>query len=201
MRMTIDITNEASAALLALSAELGDLTATNKRIAAAEENFFRDYLRSIASRRHATARRLGAQPTGFFERAAESPEGTADRTGATITVSPRSAFARAFGDVEIKPGPGKRYLTIPVAAAAYGRRAGEFGGGLVFIRTGPGKVPVLAKAGGDDGILQVMYLLVKKVTQKQQRELLPSDEAIAATAIEEIEDHLIETFNKGGRQS
>ena len=34
-----------------------------------------------------------------------------------------AGLARAFGDVEIRPGAGKKFLTIPLVAQAYGRRA------------------------------------------------------------------------------
>jgi len=85
-------------------------------------------------------------------------------------------FARAFGDVEITPGPGKKALTIPVNRLAYGRRAREIDG-LVVMRVGPRRLPVLAQPDGE-GNVTIMYRLLARVRQKQDRKLLPPDDDV-----------------------
>lgn len=174
--------------------ELGDLTATNTRVAASEEAFFRDYLTETASFRHRTAQRLGAEATGFLERAAESPEGTADDKAAYIHLSPREAFARAFGRVTITPKAGSKWLTIPAHRLAYGRRAGTMPG-LDFVQFSEDLAALVGRA-KSTGESTVYYWLKKEVTQEQDRSLLPSDEAIGEVALEAIKDHFIEVSNK-----
>lgn len=182
--MTIEITietNQSTPALAALVASLEDPTGLHVAMAARGERLMRDYLRAIAPGRHATANRLGARPTGILEKAAESPEGRGSVDGATVTIRPGEVLSRTFGEVTIRPTGGKRYLTIPVAAEAYGRRAREFDD-LKFIRIGPQQIPVLARRMAN-GNMVVYYALAREVKQKQDRTLLPSDDAI----LEEME--------------
>lgn len=177
--MTIEITietNQSTPALAALVASLEDPTGLHVAMAARGERLMRDYLRAIAPGRHATANRLGARPTGILERAAESPEGRGSVDGATVTIRPGEVLSRTFGEVVITPQGGRRYLTIPVSAEAYGRRAREFAD-LRFVRVGPRQTPVLARRMAN-GNLVVYYVLVRQVRQKQDRTLLPSDGAI-----------------------
>lgn len=179
--LTISISDNATPALAALQRTLVSRRRLHERIAEEEEVLFRDYLRGIASRRHATASQLGATPTGELERAAKNPEGTANDGGANVSLRPGHLFARAFGDINIVPQGGKRYLTIPVNAAAYGKRAGQFGGSLRFMRVGPRKQAILAVKSGK-GMMTTMYVLVSRVRQKQDRTLLPDVAAITGAA-------------------
>lgn len=192
LQVHIQVEGTAREALNYLRRSLGDLTGINRQVAAAEERFFRDYIRRYAQGKHATAKRLGATPTGFYERAAESPEGTASAFGVVVTMGPGEAFARAFRDVEITPRAGKKWLTIPAVAAAYGRRAGSIDN-LKFVPLGNDLAALMkrAQAGAE---WTVFYWLKKRVLQKQQRELLPSDEGIAEVAGEAIEDALVRTL-------
>lgn len=187
--LSIAVNDQATPVLKDVKKRLHSRVDLNQRIAENVEVFTRDYLRILQGLRHRTADALGAQRTGFFERAAESPEGRGTSDAAILTLSPGAAFARAFGEVTIQPGPGREYLTIPVNAASYGRRAGEFED-LQFIMTGKG-VPVLAKPQDRTRILVVFYLLVKEVTQKQERDLLPSDEDWLAMAEEAARDFVL----------
>ena len=133
-----------------------------------------DYIRGIAQDRHATANRLGGTPTNFLAQAADkvaAPEYlSADSEGATLTIN-HPGMIRALKDVTIVPGGGKKYLTIPISSAAYGHRAGEFSN--LFVRRGA-MFPVLYQKNGNS--ITPMFLLMRKVTQKQDRSLLPSTE-------------------------
>ena len=88
-----------------------------------------EHVLAFASSHHDTAKKLGASPTGFFGDAYEmvtSPGAVEAEVGEARLKLPRNAFARAFGDVDIFPGDGKKFLTIPACAEAYGVRAGAF---------------------------------------------------------------------------
>ena len=189
--LRVQVTDTATPKLAELTARLRDRQALHGAVAAKEEVMFREYLRGQASLRHKSARALDAQPTGEMERAAQSPEGTATSSGAQIALKPGHLFARTFQDVEIRPSGGKKYLTIPAATAAYGRRAGQFGGSLRFLRVGPNKTPVLALDTGNS-TLQTMYRLVARVRQKQDRTLLPPDADITQTAEEAAKDYIMD---------
>ena len=114
------------------------------------------HIRREASGRHRTASRLGARPTGHLEKGAAriTSHATADR--ATVRV-PIAGIARAFRDLEIVPVKAKA-LTIPVSAAAYGHLMGSRNGSEA----------------------EALYALKKRVVVRQDRTLLPSDEAISA---------------------
>ena len=197
--ITIEVSDEATPALAKLSGRLRNRAGLNAFIAADEEKLFSSYIRTQASLRHRTAQALGATPTGELERAAASPEGTSDENGVKISLRPGHLFSRAFRDVTIKPSGGKKYLTIPVNAAAYGKRAGEFGKSLRFMRVGPKKTAILAVPGDKGRQFETMYVLVPSARQKQDRILLPSDADITAIA-EEAADHFLHLDDeyKGG---
>jgi len=143
----------------------------NGFIAVEAENLTRFYLKNL--NRHDTANRLGAKPQQVFADAADSVESSVGNAFASVSIS-HPVIGRAFHDRDIKPK--KKYLTIPVNAAAYGRRAGEFDD-LIFVRNTPSGTPILArKVDGSGEMLETMYVLVKGVHQDQDRTLLPSDD-------------------------
>lgn len=136
----------------------------------------RAHLRGEASRRHGTAGRLGAQPTGHLEKAAQSTDWMADAEAATVTVhSP--GISRVFHPLRIEPKRA-RTLTIPVHALGYGRRASEVSAAHRLFRP-KGKDYLMADI---DGRATVIYLLRKAVMVPQDRSLMPSDEALEASA-------------------
>lgn len=191
LSVEINVTETASPVLAQLRSALEDPTGLHVRMAERVEVLVSDYLRQIAPRRHATANRLGATPTGILEKASEGVESQGDRDFATITIRPGEPLARVFGDVVIEPSSGKKFLTIPVAAAAYGKRAREFDD-LVFLRVGMRNTPVLAQR-AKNGNMTTYYVLVKRVTQKQDRTLLPSDGALLGEMEAAAEDYLLDS--------
>jgi len=81
----------------------------------------RTHIRTAAITRHSTAQRLGARPTGHLENAGESTLPRA--TDAEVVVEINSpGFHRVDGPVTVR-AKNWPYLTIPVHALAYGRRA------------------------------------------------------------------------------
>ncbi len=136
----------------------------------------RDHLKAEAGRRHGTAKRLGAQPTGHLEKAAQSTGWTADADAASVTVhSP--GISRVFRPLNIAPKRAQS-LTIPVHALGYGRRASEVSAVYRLFRP-KGKDYLMADV---EGTPTVIYLLRKAVTVPQDRSLLPSDEALSKSA-------------------
>jgi hypothetical protein len=130
-----------------------------------------------AASRHTTASRLGATPSGHLEQMARAVETTlvsADDQAATLTIN-HPGIGRALHDVTIVPVNAKA-LAIPVNALAYNRRPGQFARDAMFVwqskTTGNA---FLAMRQPEKTMMPVlMYLLVRSVTQKQDRTLLPS---------------------------
>lgn len=74
---------------------------------------------------HRSASALSAQPSGLFNQFRNATSFEATLTSASVVVRHAAIRQRIEGGT-IEPGPGKKFLTIPAQAIAYGRRAGEF---------------------------------------------------------------------------
>lgn len=153
------------------------------------QNTIRDHLAGVSLARHETANRLGASPSGFWEKAAENVGRNeslrADEAGAVVTVA-HPGIGRAFHDVDIVPGAGKKCLTIPLAAEAYNQRAYRMEG--LFVVRPKGKQPFLARKDGAG--IKPMYLLVPAVHQKQDRTLMPSEDDLRLAALQGLRSYL-----------
>jgi hypothetical protein len=145
---------------------------------------------------HVSAQRLGAKPTGHRLRAARGIEADSTAGAAVLRIPRTSGLQRAFGDILIRPGSGKRFLTIPADKRTYGRRAGEFPEGTFrFAVSMERRTLMLVFADGSG----VAYFLKSAVLQKQDRGLLPSDKdyrAIARNSTRRYIDELLD--GKGG---
>jgi hypothetical protein len=169
-----------------LRAALTDGTSLHRSIGSYAEQITRQHLTVLAGTRHDTARRLGASPTGHLARAAESVTSRGTQDAAIVTVvSP--GISRAFGDLTITPKSGK-FLTIPATAESYGRRARTFGD-LRVAFFGRGRM-ALVRPDANGGRDEVLYWLKKKVIQRQDRSLLPSDQDFAAAAVQGIKAYI-----------
>jgi hypothetical protein len=186
----IQVTGNAQKMLAKLDAKLINRAELHHDIAARAENTVRDWLISLAGTRHATANRLGATPSGHLERAAESVHSESDATAATVNVT-SPGITRAFKDITITPGNGKKYLTIPATAEAYNKRAGTFNDlRLAFFKGGLLALVRPNKDAPKGERPPVYYWLKKSVTQKQDRTLLPSDKLLQSAAEEGTRDWL-----------
>jgi hypothetical protein len=159
------------------------------------------HLRDIAGSRHETATKLGAAPTNHWAQAAEkvaSPAAlTADSDSAVLAIN-HPGIGRAFHDVTITPTNAKA-LTIPVSAIAYGRRAGEFGRALFIFKSKFTGTAFLAMRQGDRNALPLLlYVLLRSVTQRQDRSLLPSDDELGNAAAEGVKRYVRMALTKGG---
>lgn len=148
----------------------GDRTGVNSFIATTCEQLTREHVRGQVSSRHRTAEKLGARPTGHLLRAAESIDSSANHQGAEVSWPRNTGLQRAFRPLIIRPKKPDGFLTIPIDAASYGRRAREFDD--LFVAVGRRGGLVLARLNGQD--IQFLYLLVRKSVVPQDRDLLPS---------------------------
>ena len=134
------------------------------------------HIRRESSVRHSSADRWDARPTGHLEKGAAriTSHATADR--ATVRV-PIAGITRAFRDLEIVPVKAKE-LTIPVSAAAYGHRVRELARMGWQIFRPKGHDVLMGSRNGSEA--EPLYALKKRVVVRQDRTLLPSDEAVSA---------------------
>jgi len=151
----------------------------NRAMAISVRELTRRHLTRLSGERHATANKLGASPSGHLGQAVRAVEGaeiTAQNDGASFVIN-HAGLGRAFHDVTITPKNAKA-LTIPVAAIAYNRRAGQFNNLFVWKNktTGNAFLAMRDPSGAKDAKPLLVYLLVRSVTQKQDRSLLPSND-------------------------
>ena len=145
----------------------------------------RSHLSRLGSWKHMSADRLGAQPTGFIQKAARGTVFNANENGGEVIIP--APLGRAFHDVEIRP-KSWNFLTIPASAEAYGKRAGVLAALGWKIWKPKGRKLLMGAIKGEDP--KILYWLKESVRQRQDRELLPSDDEMqyvaAAAMISEI---------------
>lgn len=138
----------------------------------------RDHLSAQSARRHFTAANLGAMPTGILEKAAAKTTFHADQDHGEVVI-PTPAVARALGDVTIAAQRAGS-LTVPISRFAYGHRVGELKAiGWTIFRP-KGHDFLMGSLKDEDPV--PLYILKKRVTQRQDRSLLPSDADIGTAA-------------------
>jgi len=199
MRLQLDIEVDGTAAAGVLQRVRKGLERRgplHKRMGADAEALTHAYLVRIGRTRHATAQRLGAKPTGFYANAAGRVESTGDDDSAAVVIPSDTGLRRAFMDFNLVPRNGSKYLTIPDHPLTYGKRVGEVSVPMKFSMVG-GRFPALVfdQRGPLNGT--VAYWLKKKVTIKQDRSLLPSDDAYLKLASRSAVAY-IELLQEGG---
>ena len=130
--------------------------------------------------RHRSALRLGAMPSGHHDKAAASVTAQSNDIEALVVIPRRTGLGRAFGDVVIRPGSGRTYLTLAAHPTTYGRSVRDFPEGtfkFAVIRSWRVFLAQVFVDGPYKG--EVGYWLKREVKQKQDRTLLPSDETYA----------------------
>ena len=154
----------------------------------------RSHIAGLAATRHTTAMRLGATPTGYFEKAANNTSYAADATTATVTIR-APGFRRVFGDVRVLPVAAKA-LTIPIHPMAYGKRVYELQREGIQILRPKGKNFLIHPK--KDGTFDLLYVLVASALIRQDRTLLPTDDEMSAEAAQGIRNALSEAMQQGG---
>ncbi len=213
LKVELKIKGLAPEALDQFEEAVRDRRGLNARIAVDAETFVKDAGREIAKGLHRTADTLGAVPTGHLAAAYAGIGSVYDAESARLLIPSATRLRAAFGPYVLTPKNGKRFLTIPAIAEAYGRRAGEFED-LFPIRTGPLKTPVLVRrvSGGKsyenraapgrrrkDGRrgqrLEVVYLLTPKAEIPENRELFPF-EGLEREALRSAEAYIDEAAER-----
>jgi hypothetical protein len=132
------------------------------------------------TRRHLLAlgpNKKGWPTTHFYGRAARAANLQQTPDGSVIEI-PLRGFRQRYWGGPIRP-VNKRALTIPVAAEAYGKVAGDFPG-LVAVRTGQGAF--LARGGSAaasqraQATPQLLFALRGAVNQRGDKSILPTDD-------------------------
>ena len=174
--------------LLSKVRDLSGLTAYCSNHVAA---LVRDHLAGVAARRHATARRLGAEPTGFLADAAGSVIAAPEPRAVVVRVD-SPGVKRAYHDVEIKPRNGSRYLTIPIQRLAYGRRVSSVArlvGEKWFVIQNGGRI-LLASKKPENGALLPLYILKRSVRQARDPSLMPSEAEISERLVSSAAEYI-----------
>lgn len=138
---------------------------------------------------------LGGTRTHFWgqvRRSVQQPE-LIGGDGVKIAINHVGIAQRYFGgDIEAgQNGSGKKFLTLPVAAEAYGHRAREFDD-LEFIPSEDGTRAILARHNDASvgSIGEVLYVLVRRVHQEPDPSILPPEADLQTVAFTAGEEHL-----------
>jgi len=165
------------------------------RMAVRGQQFTQNYLRKL--NRHRSAERLGANASGHHAKAAAAVEAQHDETEARVTIPRRTGLGRAFGDVILRPGSGRTYLTIPAHQTTYGKSVRDFPEGTFNFAVFKSFRVFLAQVFADGPYKgEVGYWLKRSIQQKQDRTLLPSDDGYATVARRSAIEYLTEITNQ-----
>ena len=148
----------------------------------------RDHLRRYAISHHRTASRLGARPTHNLEDA--KVEASYGPDGATVIVAAKG-IRRALGPIEIRPR-NKHFLTIPVAALAYGRSVADLRNKGIDVFRPKGKNYLAYRENPKSQFSTVLYVLAKRATLRHEPDLLPREEALEANATDAARAYVME---------
>ena len=182
----------AVASLQQLRAALADRSEFHQVMAGAVRELITDHL--TQSNRHSSAQRLGATPSGHLQKAAKRIESDGDEVAGYVRIPRDTGLNRAFTDVTLIPGSGKKFLTIPAHQRTYGKSVSDFGEGtfkFASLNTHRGIVPVLMFASNGKNKGEVAYWLRTSVKQKQDRSLLPSNEGMQQVARKDAREYII----------
>ena len=138
------------------------------------------HIERLGATRHRSAAALGAEPTGHYERAAADVTSEVNGDVGVVTI-PIAGISRAFHEVTIRPGAGKKALTIPIAAEAYGTTVQEMVSAGWNIFRPKGSKALFGRRDGVIGALP-LFALVAVVRQPQDRSLLPTDDELGEAA-------------------
>lgn len=142
-------------------------------------HFVQTHIRRYVFQKHLTAHRLGAAPTGHYEKGANDIHTEVTPDAASVVI-PIPGIRRAFGDVHITAQRAGA-LTIPMDALAYGRRVSEVKalGWKIFRVKTKNKATLLM--GTDGEVTKPLYILKKAVTQRRDPSLLPTEDEMRRT--------------------
>lgn len=186
--------DEATPYLKELERRLGSRADLHRILATEAKTIFQKHISDHAT--HKWARQLGGKSTGHREATVRAITAESNSDYALIMIPAASGMGRAFHDVTLVPGSGKKWLTLPATGTTYGRRASEIEG-LKFVKFRE-DLAGLVKRNKSDAKFTVFYWLKKEIRQKQDRNLLPSDEILTEQLEESVLEWLMATPKQGG---
>ena len=181
--MEITVTDEASPALRRYLQRLSGARAgeeLHRTIAFEMEHEMRKHLRVHYATK---GNKLGAPSTGFWKRAIESTEVSASGVVGTLSIRERGVALRYYGGTVTAKR--KKVLTIPIAAEAHGKRAGEIAG-LFRVRDVLGRR--IGK--GETARFVPMFLLRKSTKHVADKAILPPEADMVKAAVSAAESYL-----------
>lgn len=143
----------------------------------------------FADRERGSPNKKGFPRTHFWRREGHDKSAVVSLTPDQAVIGIGSpAIGMRYTGGTIRPGPGKRFLAIPLTAEAYGRRPSERHIPGLFVRR------VLSRAflaTRDGAALRVHYLLVRSVVQPADPDTLPRPSRINRVVQDAVTRHLI----------
>lgn len=193
---TLTVSDTATPALAALQRKLtpDGLRDLRRGIAGGFRALTQNHIRQASRTRHKTAERLGAKPTNYLARAADTVEALPVGDDIIRLNLDGEIFKRTFGPVTIKPRT-KKFLAIPISAESHAKRAAGMSG-LFVIKSKKGNL-LLCRKGEGNGIVP-LFTLKRSVTLPQDRGLLPSDAQFLTDAESSAKRWLHMTAQKAG---
>lgn len=172
----------------------------------------RNAIRTHLFARDQAGNKLGGSRTHYYGAAARATAFTIEGDGVIVSIPQIGIRQRYYGGT-IKPKKSK-YLTIPVHPSAHGKRAREFGDlELVFDHTGR---PIALATPSTRGVSiratksgkttkrnvgrmgEIMFLLLKSVTQRADPAVLPTQEAMASAITPDLQKYLALLASRSG---
>ena len=178
IHIEIDATDADMPTLRRLRTALAERGSLHARLAGDAEKFVKVRGAVTSRTEHRIANRLGAKPTQHLAKAYQAIESASNSEAAILRVPRASRLRAAFGDYVVRPGSGKKYLTVPVHPDAYGRRAGEFDD-LFFVQVGPRMTAALARKLSTGEGFEIMYWLTKSTRVREDPGLIPFEDVAA----------------------
>lgn len=191
MSLVIDT---ATPSLTALSRKLRQKERLYKVMAKAVGNLFRDHFKSLSRSNRNT---FGAKSSFWDRMRSTVREESTDQVSA-ISMD-RAVALRRFGGI-VKPTGSRKFLTIPISAKAYGKKAAEFGDES-FIWPPAIALDASAKTAkasgkkyiamiGDDGKLELLYILLRSTKHKPNLLATPSETDVNRLVAGTLAKHL-----------
>lgn len=159
--------------------------AINRALSRGCEQLIRSHFREVSGREK---NKLGAK-SSFWAQMIRGTKGGSDSEKAFVDM-PRPIAQRRFGGT-LKPTGTRSYLTIPIAKIAYGKSAAWFGDEIEVYTSHRGNkflIRRVEKRGKPK--LEFLYLLKKRVTQRENKGILPTRDEITANMADSFKAYM-----------
>jgi len=177
-----------------IQVEIPEKIANRRGLHAALASRLVDELQAHFIKKNALPNKMGARKSDFWKSISQATQvASVSEEGAVVTVADKRFRIHYHGGT-IRPGPGKKALTIPLIPAARGLFARSYeqatGHELFIIK---GRSNLYEKT--TDGI-RAVYALRKQVTIPRDPDAIPTEAAIAAALTEEAKDWINRNLNE-----